>query len=115
MAPIRDIMKPQFRLNILTHEEDGMFVSHCLEMDIVATNTTEKKALNDVINLIKAQIIYAIENKNEDYLLKSAPLEVWRKIKEAKKCENRTIHINIPKDKATPTVNPMREVELCLA
>ena len=113
---MNDIMsKPHFRLNIILHEEDNEFIAHCLEMDIVATNTTQKKTIDDLIDLIKAQIVFAINNGNEDYLLKSAPFEVWDKIRTAKKCDSRMIRIDINKSKATPKVNPFREVELCIA
>lgn len=116
MGFVKDAMKPHFRLNIMVHEENNEFVAHCLEMDLVATNTTQKKVVNDVVDLIKAQITYAIENGNENYLLRSAPFEVWEKIRTAQKCDNRIIRITTPKSKTTPQrLTPIREVELCIA
>ncbi len=115
MGFIKDIVKPHIRLNIIVNQEEKIFVAHCLEMDLVATNTTQIKATNDVIDLIKAQITYAVQNGNEDFLLKSAPFEVWERIRNAKKCSSRTIRIDTPKGKAASGLKPIREVELCIA
>jgi hypothetical protein len=109
------IMKPHIRLNIIVHEEENEYVAHCLEMDIVATNSTSRKAVNDLIDLIKAQITFAIENNNEDYLLRSAPFNVWEKIRTARKCDSRIIRIEAFKGKTSRKINPIREVELCIA
>ncbi len=116
MSTLDRMSKPHVRLNIISYEENGKYVSHCLEMDLVATNTTQKKALDDVIDLIKAQIVFAIENDNSDYLYKSAPFQIWAKIKTAKKCDSRMIRISAQTKRTRSAVaTPISEVELCIA
>ncbi len=63
--------------NILIKKEDGIFVAHCLEMDIVATGDTADQAQRECISLICAQIEYAFAHDNLDNLLHSAPPSVW--------------------------------------
>jgi len=64
-------------LNILIKEEDGLWVAHCLELDIVTTADSQTQVEADLIDLVKAQVAYAVENDNLDYLLKKAPREAW--------------------------------------
>ena len=63
--------------NILTKKEDGLFIAHCLEFDIVATGGTPEQAQSACVELICAQIEYAFAHNNLDNLYHSAPAEVW--------------------------------------
>ncbi len=110
-----NMQKPLLRLNIIIHQDDNEWVAHCLEMDIVATNTTAKKAEDDIIDLIKTQVIYAVENNNFDNLFKSAPPEAWSQLRDAHRCESKIIKISPPKAKTTHRKPPFKEVELCFA
>ena len=65
-------------VNILIKREEGMFVAHCLEMDIVATGDSLEAVKSDIIDLIKAQITFAFAHGNQDNLFHPAPSEVWR-------------------------------------
>jgi hypothetical protein len=64
-------------VNILIKKEDGIFVAHCLELDIVATGDTLIQAQKDIVALICAQIDYAFSNDNLENLYHPAPKEVW--------------------------------------
>ena len=64
--------------NILLKEEDGFFIAHCLELDIVATGLTASEARMEILDLIKAQLDYAFNNDNLDNLYHPAPSEVWQ-------------------------------------
>lgn len=64
--------------NILIKREEGYFLAHCLELDIVATADTLKQVQDDVISLINAQIDYAFAHDNLDNLYHPAPAEVWK-------------------------------------
>lgn len=64
--------------NVLIKKDDGIFVAHCLELDIVATAFTLKQATNDMFDLIRAQVVYAFSNNNLDNLYHPAPPEVWK-------------------------------------
>lgn len=70
--------KTALTVNILIREEEGLFVAHCLELDIVATADSLQQAKEDMISLIGAQISYAFSNNNLDYLYHPAPPEVWK-------------------------------------
>jgi len=59
-------------------KEEGDFIGHCLELDLVEVATTEDNVVRLLVDLIETQISYAIENNNLDHLFKSAPEEVLR-------------------------------------
>lgn len=63
--------------NILIKEEDGLFVAHCLELDIVAVGDSMDQAQRECVALICAQIEYAFAHDNLDNLFHPAPPEVW--------------------------------------
>lgn len=71
--------------NILITKDAGLYVAHCLELDIVTTHTRLAKVKSDIIDLIKAQVDYAFSNNNLDHLYKSAPPQIW---KEFYSCKN---------------------------
>ena len=64
-------------MDIVTKEET-IFVAHCLELDIVATNKNYKTVTKDIIDLMKTQIDYAFSNDNLENLYHPAPAEVWK-------------------------------------
>lgn len=54
--------------NILVKEEDGLYVAHCLELDIVATSEDIERVQKEMVDLIAAQVDYAFSNENLDNL-----------------------------------------------
>ncbi len=64
-------------VNVFLKKEDGLFVAHCLEFDIVAVAKTEEQAKEDLKDLVTAQIAYAFANDNLDNLFRPAPKSVW--------------------------------------
>lgn len=64
--------------NILIKEEEGMFVAHCLELDVVATGDTAGSAQKDLVALICTQVDYAFSNDNLENLYHPAPPEIWK-------------------------------------
>lgn len=80
--------------NILLEEEDGLFVAHCLELDIVATGETFHAARRDLIDLIKAQVAYAFANDNLDNLYHPAPAGVWKKLYECREESREQFHVD---------------------
>ena len=67
-----------FTFNVLLKKEDDLYIAHCLELDIVAANTTVARAKKDLIDLIGTQLSYAFSNDNLDNLFHPAPPEVWQ-------------------------------------
>ena len=94
--------------NCLIKKEDGLYVAHCLELDIVATGNTIKAVRKDIGDLIIAAVDYAFSNDNLDALYHPAPKEVWQ---EFYKCtgqveEKRRLKSVFKKDKELETFVP---------
>jgi hypothetical protein len=77
--------KASFNVNIFLKKEDGMYVAHCMELDIVAVANTADQAQEELISLVCAQIDYAFSNDNLDNLFHSAPVDVWEEFFQCKK------------------------------
>ena len=55
----------------------GVWVAHCLELDLVAVAPSRQEAEEDLQSIIRAQIEYCINNDNMENLFRSAPQELW--------------------------------------
>jgi predicted RNase H-like HicB family nuclease len=82
-----------FTTNILITKEDGLFVAHCLELDIVAVGETFDEVQREVVSLICAQIDYAFTNDNLDNLFHPAPSEAWQEFYKCKEQVERKYQI----------------------
>ena len=104
---------PSIKLNVLIYKEDDEWIAHCLQMDLVAGNKNRDLVQDDIVDLIKAHVIYAIENDNIEHIFKSAPAEEWEKLAHFHKCGTRRFSIDVPKDEPVRSIPPINEVELC--
>lgn len=77
--------------NVILEKEDGEWVAHCLELDIVATSANKRTVLVDMVRLIAAQVGYAFANDNLDNLYHPAPQEVWKRFYQCKKLEKKRV------------------------
>jgi len=68
---------PRLAFNVLVKPEDGLWVAHCLELDIVATGDSPNASVEDIRDLILCQVSNAIANKNMEYLYHPAPAKIW--------------------------------------
>ncbi len=68
----------QMKFNVLVKKENGGWLAHCLELDIVAEGDTFKKATSALMDLIIIQFDYALANDNMKYFYKPAPEDVWQ-------------------------------------
>lgn len=73
-----------FTVNVLTKKEDGMYVAHCLELDIVAVGSTLDEAQKEIVSTVCAQIDYAFSNDNLQNLYHPAPPEAWQEFYKCK-------------------------------
>lgn len=71
-------METSMRFNILAKKEGGLWIGHCLELDIVATSSTLSTLKKDIFDLIITQIDYAFSNDNLENLYRPAPAETWQ-------------------------------------
>ena len=56
------------RLSIVNYKEEEFYVSHCLEMDLKGRGTSLARALDELFDLIRIQISFAIYKKEIDLL-----------------------------------------------
>ena len=69
--------KTQFELRIVAYREEGIWLAHCLELDIVAEGKSSKKAVHDLVDLCILQIKVAIEENDLPAIIRPAPAEIW--------------------------------------
>lgn len=82
-----NIFKKLPKLNFLIYNEDNTWIAHCLELDMVGFSPdSAESAVNELIELIKTQIQFAIENDNLNSIFTPAPSDLWIKRLSAKKC-----------------------------
>lgn len=68
-----------FQIRVLVSPEDGEYIAHALEMDLVAYGKTEKEALRELNHLVFNQISFAIEKGEEHLMIFNAPKEFFQR------------------------------------
>lgn len=106
---------PSIKLNVLVYREENEWIAHCLQMDLVAASEDKVSVQDDIIDLIKAHVVYALENDNIDHIFKSAPAEEWERLSRSQRCGTRKFTIEAPKKDDGAQSIPINEVELCFA
>lgn len=71
--------KAKIHLDVLISREEGGYIAHCLQLDLVATGETLEDAKQNLLDVVQVQINYAFQHDNLEYLFKPAPGETWRK------------------------------------
>jgi len=69
-------------------KETGMYLSHCLNFDIMECGKTEEEAWQNVKLAIKYYVEHCYTNYQEG-LIETAPHEKWNEFAEAVKCSGR--------------------------
>jgi hypothetical protein len=72
-----------FQIRVLLSEDDGQFVAHALEMDLVAYGKTEKEATKELNTLVRNQMSFAIEKQEQHLMYFRAPDEYFEKWEKA--------------------------------
>lgn len=106
---------PSIKLNVILYQEKDEWIAHCLQMDIVTANKDQRTVEDDIVDLIKTQVVYAFENENVENIFKSAPSTEWERLRQSQHCGIRKIKIAVSKTDYKNHSIPIREVELCLA
>ncbi|MBI3822651.1 MAG: hypothetical protein HY289_08225 [Planctomycetes bacterium] len=70
--------KTQIELRVVTYQEDGVWLAHCLELDIVAEGKTSRQAFKDVVDLCNLQVNTAVEENDLLSIFRPAPAEFWK-------------------------------------
>lgn len=109
---------PSVTVNLLIKKVEGLFVAHCLEMDIVTTGKTIEEVQKDIIDLICAQVDYAFAHENLDHLYHPAPVEVWQEFFACEEQEERKHRIESGFNETVsppPFIPPWIITRTCLA
>jgi predicted RNase H-like HicB family nuclease len=72
-------LHPEFNLDVLLYREDGEWVAHCLQLDLVEAGATPEEAEESLVGVIQHHIQWALEDDDMEHLFHAAPPEVWRK------------------------------------
>jgi len=104
-----------FNILIKKDTDQGCYIAHCLELDIVATSKRLREVKRDIINLIDTQVDYSFSNNNLANLYHSAPIEVWQEFYKCKKIEesNKKIKSHFSKDNSF--IPPFITTNICEA
>jgi hypothetical protein len=65
-------------LSAIVYEEDGVWIAHCLELDIVAEDESSNEALHSLVSLCDFQIKVAMEERDLRSIFRAAPPEIWQ-------------------------------------
>ena len=99
--------KTQIELRVITYPEEGFWLAHCLELDIVAEGKSPKKAVRDLIDICLLQVKTAIEENDLVSIFRPAPAEYWKMFFSAKRKKRIK-----PSDNGFVTEIDERELEL---
>jgi len=65
-------------LSAIVYQENGTWIAHCLELDIVAEGKDPDDALDALISLCDLQITVALAEGGLESIFKPAPPEIWK-------------------------------------
>ena len=66
----------KLRLRAVIYPEDGLWVAHALEMDLIGTGATEAAALRELRSNVEAQLSFAKQEKSNPFT--PAPAEIQK-------------------------------------
>jgi predicted RNase H-like HicB family nuclease len=72
--------KSNLRINLsaIIYQEDGVWIAHCLELDIVSEGKTVDAAVSGLVSLCDLQIKTAMEAGDLGSIFRPAPPEIWQ-------------------------------------
>jgi hypothetical protein len=65
-------------LSAIVYQEAGIWIAHCLELDLVAEGKDPDDALEALISLCDLQITVALNEGDLESVFKPAPPEFWK-------------------------------------
>ncbi len=78
-------MTEMLTINVLGYVEDGDWVAHALEMDIVAVGDTFEEACEELNELIDMQLSFAALKQDPSLVSHPAPIEYWNILNDLKR------------------------------
>ena len=90
---LRKLLYKENVLRKLLYREEGEYVAHCLEFDLVNTSTESfEEASSELDELLEDYISYAYEYNDFENLYRFAPLKYWIMLQFATRCEDSLEH-----------------------
>jgi hypothetical protein len=86
------------QLHVVFYQEEGDWYAHCLEFDLVEAGTDIPTAKGNIIDVIRAHILWAAQNDNMEHLYRSAPIEYWKRLRQGQPLGTERIRIDVPGD-----------------
>jgi len=68
----------RINLSAIVYCEDGVWLAHCLELDIVAEGSDANDAIHSLVSLCDLQIKVAMEEGDIESVFRPAPPEIWK-------------------------------------
>ena len=79
------------QVSVLGYLEDGDWVAHALEMNVIGVGDTWEEALSVLDENIRAQVSFAKYRGDDSLIFQPAPAEFFRKFREAREAELRAL------------------------
>lgn len=70
---------PNYRVDVLLYREDGQWVAHCLQLDLVEVRATPEEAEAALDGVIQHHVQWAIEDDDMEHLFHPAPPEILKR------------------------------------
>lgn len=72
-------------LHILESKEQGYYIAHCLELDLVSQGHSREEARDNLADLIFSYLHFAMENNMEQFVYHPAPKACWDRFKKVRR------------------------------
>jgi hypothetical protein len=64
-------------LKAVLYREDGRWIAHCLELDVIGDGPTVRKAMKEMFKAMAAQIQFCVKHNCRENLFVPADKELW--------------------------------------
>ena len=92
-------LHPEFNLDVLLYREDGEWLAHCLQLDLVEAGATPEEAEQTLAGVIQHHIQWALEDDDMEHLFHPAPPGIWKKFFSAEPQGFREILLTVSSDR----------------
>jgi len=79
------------RLDVVLHQENGLWVARCVQLDILTSGPDRKQVWSDIQELCKAQVLYAAKHDPDLAFLFRPPSSELMKLMATARDEGRVI------------------------
>jgi predicted RNase H-like HicB family nuclease len=86
-----------FKMSVraVLYKEEGSWIAHCLEFDLIGHGATKRKSLKALSQAIAVQLQASIEDRNPGNLFRPAPGEYFERFAEGKHIAVGTLSVKV--------------------